>query len=69
VVVDLWERRYDALAKMRTRRRREHRDLRRKLKQQRVKACSAEEAIERQERFEREIKSKDSELAVMVPAS
>jgi len=62
----LWKSKYDALAKIYSQLRHEHLDLLGKFKQQQLKAASAEEAIEKREKLEREMKSKNLELADMI---
>jgi len=64
--VNLWKSKYDAFAKIYSEVRHEHLDLFGKLKQQHLKASSAERAIEKREKLEREMKSENLELADMI---
>lgn len=57
---------YDALAKLYTPLRNEYLELLRKYKQMQLKATSAQEAIDRRDKLEREMKSKNLELADMI---
>ncbi|KDQ63306.1 hypothetical protein JAAARDRAFT_53531 [Jaapia argillacea MUCL 33604] len=64
--VTLWRNKYEALAKLYSQLRTEHLDMLQKFKQFQLKANSAQEAIDRMERMERDIKSKNLELADMI---
>lgn len=62
----MWKSKYEALAKLYSQLRHEHLDLLSKYKQVQLKANSAQEAIERRDKLEREMKSKNLELADMI---
>ena len=64
--VTLWRNKYEALAKLYSQLRTEHLDMLAKFKQFQLKANSAQEAIDRMERMERDLKSKNLELADMI---
>lgn len=64
--VNLWKSKYEALAKLYSQLRHEHLELLGKFKQMQLKAKSAQEAIEKREKLEREMKSKNLELADMI---
>ncbi|KZV74880.1 ANTH-domain-containing protein [Peniophora sp. CONT] len=64
--VQLWRNKYEALAKLYSQLRTEHLDMLSKFKQMQLKANSAQEAIDRMERMERDIKAKNLELADML---
>ncbi|KAH9937310.1 cytoskeleton assembly control protein [Fomitopsis serialis] len=64
--VTLWRNKYEALAKLYSQLRTEHLDMLAKFKQMQLKANSAQEAIDRMERMERDLKSKNLELADMI---
>ncbi|PYH88890.1 cytoskeleton assembly control protein Sla2 [Aspergillus ellipticus CBS 707.79] len=64
--VNTWRSKYEALAKLYSQLRQEHLDLLQTTKSLKLKAASAQEAIERRERLEREIKTKNLELADMI---
>ncbi len=64
--VNTWRTKYEALAKLYSQLRHEHLDLLQKFKSVQLKAASAQEAIERREKLEREIKAKNLELADMI---
>lgn len=64
--VNTWRTKYEALAKLYSQLRHEHLDLLQKFKAVQLKAASAQEAIERREKLEREIKTKNLELADMI---
>ncbi|RYP78111.1 hypothetical protein DL770_006938 [Monosporascus sp. CRB-9-2] len=64
--VNTWRTKYEALAKLYSQLRHEHLDLLQKFKSVQLKAASAQEAIERREKLEREIKTKNLELANMI---
>src|SRR5712672_4318482 len=61
--VTLWRNKYEALAKLYSQLRTEHLDMLSKFKQMQLKANSAQEAIDRMERMERDLKAKHLELA------
>ena len=64
--VTLWRNKYEALAKLYSQLRTEHLDMLAKFKQFQLKANSAQEAIDRMERMERDVKAKNLELADMI---
>lgn len=64
--VNTWRTKYEALAKLYSQLRHEHLDLLQKFKNVQLKAASAQEAIDRREKLEREIKTKNLELADMI---
>lgn len=64
--VVLWRNKYEALAKLYSQLRTEHLDMLSKFKQMQLKANSAQEAIDRMERMERDVKAKNLELADMI---
>ncbi|QRW11818.1 endocytosis protein end4 [Ceratobasidium sp. AG-Ba] len=64
--VTLWRNKYESLAKLYSQLRTEHLDMLSKFKQMQLKANSAQEAIDRMERMERDIKTKNLELADMI---
>lgn len=64
--VTLWRNKYEALAKLYSQLRTEHLDMLSKFKAMQLKANSAQEAIDRMERMERDIKAKNLELADMI---
>jgi len=67
--VNVWKRKYDAyeaLAKLYSQLRTEHLNLLQKFKQLQLKAASAQEAIDKREKLEREMKTKNLELADMI---
>lgn len=64
--VDTWRSKYEALAKLYSQLRQEHLDLLQTTKSLKLKAASAQEAIEKRERLEREMKTKNLELADMI---
>ncbi|KAH9858036.1 cytoskeleton assembly control protein [Lenzites betulinus] len=64
--VDVWRKKYEALAKLYSQLRTEHLDMLSKYKQMQLKANSAQEAIDRMERMERDLKAKNLELADMI---
>lgn len=64
--VDTWRAKYEALAKLYSQLRQEHLDLLQTTKSLKLKAASAQEAIEKRERLEREMKTKNLELADMI---
>ncbi|KAJ6111676.1 hypothetical protein N7523_007737 [Penicillium sp. IBT 18751x] len=64
--VNTWRTKYEALAKLYSQLRQEHLDLLQTTKSLKLKAASAQEAIDRREKLEREIKTKNLELADMI---
>ena len=64
--VMLWRNKYEALAKLYSQLRHEHLELLQKFKGVQLKAASAQEAIDRREKLERELKTKNLELADMI---
>lgn len=64
--VNSWRSKYEALAKLYSMLRQEHLDLLKKYKSASLKASSAQEANEKREKLEREIKNKNLELASMI---
>ena len=64
--VTLWRNKYEALAKLYSQLRTEHLDVLAKFKQLQLKANSAQEAVDRMERMERDVKAKNLELADMI---
>lgn len=64
--IDAWKQKYEALAKLYSQLRQEHLDLLSKHKQVKAKAASAQEAIDRREKLERDVKAKNLELADMI---
>lgn len=64
--VTLWRNKYEALARLYSQLRTEHLDMLSKFKQMQLKANSAQEAIDRMERMERDVKAKNLELADMI---
>lgn len=64
--VNTWRTKYESLAKLYSQLRHEHLDLLQKFKNVQLKAASAQEAIEKREKLEREIKTKNLELADMI---
>lgn len=64
--VNTWRSKYEALAKLYSQLRHEHLDLLQKFKAVQLKAASAQEAVDRREKLEREIKTKNLELADMI---
>jgi len=64
--VTLWRNKYEALAKLYSQLRAEHLDMLSKFKQMQLKANSAQEAVDRMERMERDLKAKNLELADML---
>jgi hypothetical protein len=64
--VNTWRTKYEALAKLYSQLRHEHLDLLNKFKSVQLKAASAQEAIDKREKLEREIKTKNLELADMI---
>lgn len=64
--VNTWRSKYEALAKLYSQLRQEHLDLLQTTKSLKIKAASAQEAIDRREKLERELKTKNLELADMI---
>lgn len=64
--VTMWRNKYEALAKLYSQLRGEHLDMLSKFKQMHLKANSAQEAIDRMERMEKDLKTKNLELADMI---
>ena len=64
--VSTWRTKYEALAKLYSQLRHEHLELLQKFKSVQLKAASAQEAIDKREKLEREIKTKNLELADMI---
>ncbi|TFK94399.1 cytoskeleton assembly control protein [Polyporus arcularius HHB13444] len=64
--VTMWQKKYEALAKLYSQLRTEHLDMLSKFKQMQLKANSAQEAIDKMERMERDLKAKNLELADMI---
>ncbi|KAK5000166.1 sla2 Src-like adaptor 2 [Elasticomyces elasticus] len=64
--VNTWRTKYEALAKLYSQLRHEHLELLQKFKGVQIKAASAQEAIDRREKLERELKTKNLELADMI---
>ncbi|KAJ5040430.1 uncharacterized protein L3040_006086 [Drepanopeziza brunnea f. sp. 'multigermtubi'] len=64
--VNTWRTKYEALAKLYSQLRHEHLDLLQKFKGVQLKAASAQEAIDKREKLEREVKTKNLELADMI---
>ncbi len=64
--VALWRNKYEALAKLYSQLRTEHLDMLGKYKGMQLKAGSAQEAIDKMERMEKDVKAKNLELADMI---
>ncbi|TPX14870.1 uncharacterized protein E0L32_004979 [Thyridium curvatum] len=64
--VNTWRSKYENLAKLYSQLRHEHLDLLQKFKGVQLKAASAQEAVDRRDKLEREIKTKNLELADMI---
>lgn len=64
--VTFWKNKYDSLAKLYSQLRQEHLNLLAKSKKVQQKASSAQEAIEKREKLERDMKSKNIELADLI---
>ncbi|KAA6408228.1 MAG: ANTH domain-containing [Lasallia pustulata] len=64
--VNTWRSKYEALAKLYSQLRHEHLELLQKFKSVQLKAASAQEAIDKREKLEREMKTKNLELADMI---
>ncbi|CDS01949.1 hypothetical protein, partial [Sporisorium scitamineum] len=57
--VTLWRSKYEALAKLYSQLRSEHLEMLSKYKQMQIKAGSAQEAVDKMERMERDVKAKN----------
>lgn len=64
--VNTWRNKYEALAKLYSQLRTEHLDMLSKFKQFQLKANSAQEAIDKMERMEKNLNAKNLELADMI---
>ncbi|KAF9163304.1 sla2 Src-like adaptor 2 [Actinomortierella ambigua] len=64
--INLWKSKYEALAKLYSQLRQEHLDLLGKFKSAQLKANSAQEAIDKMEKMQKEIKDKNLEMADMI---
>ena len=64
--VTMWRNKYEALAKLYGQLRTEHLDMLGKYKQMQLKAGSAQEAIDKMERMEKDTRAKNLELADMI---
>lgn len=64
--VNVWRNKYEALAKLYSQLRTEHLDMLSKFKQFQLKANSAQEAIDKMERMEKNLNAKNLELADMI---
>lgn len=64
--IETWKNKYEALAKLYSQLRTEHLDLLNKTKGFQLKANSAQEAVDKMERMERDVKAKNLELADMI---
>jgi hypothetical protein len=64
--IEIWKSKYEALAKLYSQLRGEHLDLLNKSKGFQLKANSAQEAVDKMERMERDVKAKNLELADMI---
>lgn len=64
--VAYWKKKYESLAKLYTQLRTEHLNLLSKFKKIQQKASSAQEAVERRERLEKDMKAKNVELADLI---
>ncbi|CAD6498912.1 BgTH12-04568 [Blumeria graminis f. sp. triticale] len=64
--LNTWRTKYEALAKLYSQLRHEHLDLLQKFKSAQLKAASAQEAIDKREKLERDIKTKNLELADII---
>jgi len=64
--LNTWRSKYEALAKLYSQLRTEHLDLLQKFKSVQLKAASAQESIDKREKLERELKTKNLELADMI---
>ena len=64
--INTWRQKYEALAKLYSQLRHEHLELLQKFKGVQLKAASAQEAIDQREKLQRELKTKNLELADMI---
>ena len=64
--IEVWKNKYEALAKLYSQLRGEHLDLLNRSKGFQLKANSAQEAVDKMERMERDVKAKNLELADMI---
>ncbi|KAK8155255.1 ANTH domain-containing protein [Phyllosticta citrichinensis] len=64
--LNTWRSKYEALAKLYSQLRHEHLELLQKFKSVQLKASSAQEAIDQREKLQRELKTKNLELADMI---
>ncbi|KAG0222313.1 sla2 Src-like adaptor 2 [Actinomortierella wolfii] len=64
--INMWKSKYEALAKLYSQLRQEHLDLLGKFKSAQLKANSAQEAIDKMEKMQKEIKDKNLEMADMI---
>ncbi|KAF2146281.1 uncharacterized protein K452DRAFT_108504 [Aplosporella prunicola CBS 121167] len=64
--LNTWRTKYEALAKLYSQLRHEHLELLQKFKSVQLKAASAQEAIDQREKLQRELKTKNLELADMI---
>jgi chromosome segregation ATPase len=64
--IEIWKSKYEALAKLYSQLRGEHLDLLNRSKGFQLKANSAQEAVDKMERMERDVKTKNLELADMI---
>ncbi|KAK3837375.1 MAG: I/LWEQ domain-containing protein [Linnemannia gamsii] len=64
--INIWKSKYEALAKLYSQLRQEHLDLLGKFKMVQLKANSAQEAVDKMEKMQKEIKDKNLQMADMV---
>ena len=64
--INIWKSKYEALAKLYSQLRQEHLDLLGKYKTMQLKANSAQEAVDKMEKMQKEIKDKTLQMADMV---
>ncbi|GJJ69326.1 hypothetical protein EMPS_01672 [Entomortierella parvispora] len=64
--INVWKSKYEALAKLYSQLRQEHLDLLTKFKSVQLKANSAQEAVDKMEKMQKEIKDKNLQMADMV---
>ncbi|KAK5705878.1 sla2 Src-like adaptor 2 [Elasticomyces elasticus] len=64
--VNTWRTRYEALAKLDSPLQEEHLELLQNVRGVQLKAASAQESVDQQEKLERELKTKNLELAAMI---
>lgn len=64
--VDSWKAKYEALAKLYSQLRQEHLDLIAKTRKLQAKVASAQESVDKREKLERDLKSKNLELADLI---